>query len=40
MGDIKYAIEIFKQYGLLGLFLSVLILVIITMVKTGMFKKL
>lgn len=37
MGDIKYGIEIFNQYGATGIFIALLLLVVIAMFKGGAF---
>jgi hypothetical protein len=39
MGDIKYAIEIFKEYGYIGLLLAIVVLILIGLIKGGILKK-
>jgi len=39
MSDVKYAIDIFKEYGYVGLVVAILIFIFISLIKTGIIKK-
>lgn len=39
MGDVKYAVEIFKEYGYFGLLIAIILVLLIGMVKNGLIKK-
>ena len=39
MSEIKYAIEIFKAHGYIGLALAILVAILIGVLKGGMFKR-